>query len=335
VSISVVVVAYRAGPALLRCLESLGGQEGLTEVIVVDNGGGGPEIEQAREIDVVRVLDPDANVGFAAGCNLGARRAQGDVIVFLNPDTVVADGALVQLERAVEDPSVGIAMARLLLLDEPDRLNSSGVEVHVTGIGWAGGFGDAADSISERREVPAPSGTAMAIRTATFHRLGGFADELFMYLEDLELGWRARIAGLRVVIEPTADVLHEYEYGRNPRKNYFLERNRLVFVLSAYSARMLVLLGPLLVVTELGMTAIALKEGWLRDKVSGWAWLVQNAGVVARRRRTTQRLRANRDRDLSRFLTATFSPAMVPVPGLLRVANPVVRAYWTAVRKLL
>ena len=286
-------------------------------------------------IERVHVLEPDGNVGFAAGCNLGARRAQGDVIVFLNPDTVVADGALLQLEQAVEDPSVGIAMARLLLLEEPDKLNSSGVEVHVTGIGWAGGFGDAADSISERRDVPAPSGTAMAVRTETFHRLGGFADELFMYLEDLELGWRARIAGLRVVIEPAADVLHEYEYGRNPRKNYFLERNRLVFVLSAYSARMLVLLGPLLVVTELGMTAIALKEGWLRDKVAGWAWLVQNAGVVARRRRTTQGLRTNRDRDLSRFLTATFSPAMVPVPGLLRVANPVVRAYWTAVRKLL
>jgi GT2 family glycosyltransferase len=335
VSTSVVIVAYRAGPALLRCLESLDGQEGLAEVIVVDNGSGGPEIEEARGIDGVRVLEPDGNIGFAAGCNLGARQAQGHVIVFLNPDTVVADGALRQLERAVEDASVGIAMARLLLLDEPDKLNSSGVEVHVTGIGWAGGFGDPADSISERREVPAPSGTAMAVRTDTFHRLGGFADELFMYLEDLELGWRARIAGLRVVIEPTADVLHEYEYARNPRKNYFLERNRLVFVLSAYSARMLVLLGPLLVVTELGMTAIALKEGWLRDKVAGWAWLVQNAGVVARRRRTTQRLRTLRDRDLSRFLTATFSPAMVSVPGLLRVANPAVRAYWTAVRKLL
>ena len=67
-----------------------------------------------------------------------------------------------------------------------------------------------------------------------------------MYLEDLELGWRARIAGYRVVVDPAADVLHEYEFGRNPRKSYFLERNRLVFVLSAYSARQLVLLGPLL-----------------------------------------------------------------------------------------
>ena len=63
------------------------------------------------------------------------------------------------------------------------------------------------------------------------------------------------------------------------------------------------------------MTAIALKEGWFRDKLAGWAWLARNARVVARRRRTTQELRDVRDRDLSRYLTATFAPAMVPVPG--------------------
>jgi GT2 family glycosyltransferase len=332
---SVVIVAYRAGPALLRCLDSLSGQDGLIETIVVDNGGGGPEIERVREIEAVRLVEPAENVGFAAGCNLGAREARGDVLVFLNPDTIVADRALAQLELAVDDPSVGIAMARLRLLDEPEKLNSSGVEIHVTGIGWAGGFGDPADSLTERREVPAPSGTAMAVRADTFRRLGGFAEELFMYIEDLELGWRARIAGYRVIVEPAADVFHEYEYGRNPRKNYFLERNRLVFVLSAYSSRLLLLAGPLLVATELGMLALALKEGWLRDKVAGWGWLARNAAVVSRRRRATQALRTVRDRELAAWLTPVFDPKMIPVPGLLKAANPLVERYWSLVRRAL
>ena len=74
------------------------------------------------------------------------------MLVFLNPDTVVAPGALRQLARALEDPDVGIAMARLRLLDEPEKLNSSGVQVHVTGIGWAGGFGEPADSLTELHE---------------------------------------------------------------------------------------------------------------------------------------------------------------------------------------
>jgi GT2 family glycosyltransferase len=226
-------------------------------------------------------------------------------------------------------------MARLRLHDRPELLNSSGTELHVSGIGWAGGYGEPADSLVELRDGPAPSGAAMAMRAETFHELGGFAEEFFMYLEDLELGWRARIAGYRVVVDPAADVLHEYEFGRNPRKNYFLERNRLVFVLSAYSARLLVLLAPLLVATEVGMVLLALKERWAGDKLAGWGWLLRNARDVGRRRRGTQRLRKVRDRDLARYLTPVFDPGMIPIPGLLRAANPLVERYWSLVRRAL
>lgn len=293
----------------------------------MDNGG-----SESERAGIDRLIAPGENLGFAAGANLGAREARGDVLVFLNPDTVVAPGAVRALALPLAKPSVGIAMARLRLIGQPEKLNSSGVQVHVTGIGWAGGFGEPADSISELTEVPAPSGTSMAMRAETFRELGGFADELFMYLEDLELGWRARLAGYRVVLEPAADVFHEYDYARNPRKSYYLERNRLVFVLSAYSLRQLLLLAPLLVVTELGMAALALREGWFRDKVAGWRWLLGNTRTVLRRRRRTQALRRLRDRDLSRHMTATFSPGMTPVPALLRAANPFVRGYWRLVR---
>ena len=332
-SASAIVVAYGSGPALTRCLDSLAGE--ADEILVVDNGSGGAEIEEARQRDGVRVLDPESNLGFGGANNLAANEAAGDVLAFLNPDTVVAPGAIAQLARTLEDPQIGIAMARLRLLDDPEKLNSSGVEVHVTGIGWAGGFGEPAEGLDRLRDVPAPSGTAMAMRTETFRELGGFAEELFMYLEDLELGWRARLAGYRVVVDPGADVFHDYEYERNPRKSYFLERNRLVFLLSSYSWRQLLLLSPVLAATELGMVALATKEHWLGDKIAGWGWLARNARLVARRRRTTQKLRRVRDRDLAAYMTSTFSPGMVPVPTLLRAANPVVRGYWKLVRKLL
>jgi GT2 family glycosyltransferase len=316
-------------------LDSLQGQEGLAETIVVDNGGGGPEIDEARAREGVHVVDAGQNLGFAAGSNLGAQESTGDVLVFLNPDTVVAPGAIAQLARTLEDSSIAIAMARLRLLDEPEKLNASGVDVHVSGIGWAAGYGEPADSVSEVGEVPSASGSAMAIRAETFRTLGGFAEELFMYLEDLELGWRARLAGYRVVVEPAADVFHEYEYGRNPRKSYFLERNRLIFCLSAYSGRQLLLLSPVLLATELGMVSLAVKERWFRDKVAGWGWLVRNGKLVRRRRRATQSLRRVRDRDLAEHLTPTFSPGMLAVPAPLRLANPVVRGYWRLVRRLL
>jgi GT2 family glycosyltransferase len=298
-------------------------------VIVVDNGGD----EEARE--GVKVVSPGENLGFAAGNNLGARQATGDALVFLNPDTVVAPGALAGLVGPLEDPSVGIVTARLRLLDNPETLNSAGNQVHLTGIAWAGGYGEPAESVSEVTDVPFPSGAAMAIKRELFEELGGFTEELFMYQEDLVFGWRVRLRGLRVVVNPAADVYHDYEFGRNPQKHYLLERNRLVFVLSSFSPRLLALLSPVIVSAEVGMLGLALREGWGRDKVAGWGWLVRNAGWLRKQRRETQRLRRVSDRELARFLSPVVAPGMIPVPAPVRAINPLVARYWSLVKKLL
>jgi GT2 family glycosyltransferase len=321
-------VAYRSGEALGRLLESLR-PEAPHEVIVVDNGG------DAKVPEGVTLLSPGENLGYGGGNNLGARQATGDVLVLLNPDTVVTPGALVGLVEPLEDRSVGIVTARLRLLDRPETLNSAGNEVHVTGIAWAGGYGQPADSVAKLQDVPFPSGAAMAIRRELFEELGGFTEELFLYQEDLILGWRVRLRGLRVVVSPAADVLHEYEFGRNPAKLYFLERNRLVFVLSSFSPRLLFLLAPVLASVEVGMLALALKEGWARDKVRGWGWLIQNAGWLRRQRRETQGLRRVRDRELAGFLSPEVAPGMVPVPAPVRAVNPLVARYWGLVKKAL
>jgi GT2 family glycosyltransferase len=304
-------------------------------VIVVDNGEGGPEIEEAERREGVRVISPGENLGYGAGNNLAAREATGEALVFLNPDTVVAPGAIEGLVAPLEDPSIGIVTARLRLLDDPETLNSAGNEVHVTGIAWAGAYGEPAASVTELRDVPYPSGAAMAIRRDLFEELGGFTEELFMYQEDLELGWRARLRGLRVVVSPAADVYHDYDFARHPAKQYLLERNRLVFVLSSFSPRLLVLLSPVLVSVEVGMLALALKEGWARDKVAGWGWLLLNVGWLRRHRRETQSLRRVGDRELARYLTPVVSPGMTAVPAPVRAVNPLVVRYWGLVRKAL
>jgi GT2 family glycosyltransferase len=283
----------------------------------------------------VQVVSLGRNAGFAAGCNEGARHASGDALVFLNPDTVAAPGAVEELVRPLEDPTIGIVSARLRLLDRPELLNSAGNEVHVTGIAWAGLYGEPAESVAELRDVAFPTGAAMAIRRELFEELGGFTEELFMYQEDLVLGWRVRLRGLRVVVSPDADVYHEYEFGRNPGKQYLLERNRLVFVLSSYSPRLLLLLAPVLASTEAALLVLALKEGWARDKLAGWGWLLRHAGWLRRHRRETQRLRRVRDRELARYLSPVLAPAMISVPAPVRAINPIVAKYWALVKKAL
>jgi GT2 family glycosyltransferase len=321
---------------LARCLRSLGETAPEAEVIIVDNGGADGEVVAAEARDRVRLLEPGENIGFPAACNLGAAQAAGDVLVFLNPDTVVATGALEQLARTVEDPEIGIAMARLLLLDTPDRLNSAGTVVHISGLAWAGGFGEPAKGIRRLEDVAAASGAALAIRREAFRALGGFTGELFMYEEDVELSWRAHLAGLRVVVDPGADVYHDYDFARHATaKIALLERNRLVFVLTAYSLRLLLLLGPLLALGELAMLLLSARRRWLRGKLAGWWWLIRHPRWLVRHRRETQRLRKVQDRELARFLTPTLDPKVASVPRGIGFLNRLLAPYWSVVRRAL
>jgi GT2 family glycosyltransferase len=333
--VSVVVVAYEAGEALDRCLDSLERQDVPLETIVVANGAAEQELERAATREPVCLVDPGRNLGFAAGCNLGAQQARGHVLVFLNPDTVAGDGAIDALADTVSDTEIGIAMARVRLLDAPTLLNTRGNVVHVAGFAWVGGLGEPVETAEELADVPSASGAALAIRAETFHALGGFTDELFLYGEDVELAWRARLQGLRVVMDPRADVFHDYEFTRNDTKRYFLERNRLVFVLSSFSPRLLALLSPLLVAAEVAVSLLALREGWLKEKARGWAWCLRHLGWIRRHRRETQALRRVPERELADVLTPTFDPAAITLPGFVGPANRLLGLYWRLARRAL
>jgi GT2 family glycosyltransferase len=200
---------------------------------------------------------------------------------------------------------------------------------------WSDGFRAPASSVNGLREIPYANGSVLAIRRALFEELGGFTEEYFVYLEDLELGWRVRMRGLRVVLDPAGDVQHDYEHRRNPTKNYFMERNRLVFVSTAYSGRLLLVLAPVLIAAEVGLLVISLREGWVRDKVRGWGWITSHAPWLLQHRRRLQRERRVADRDLARNLTPVADPQMISVPAVVRGANRLVAGYWSLARRLL
>jgi GT2 family glycosyltransferase len=221
------------------------------------------------------------------------------------------------------------------LLSDPEKLNSRGAAIHIAGLGWSAGHGEPAATVTEPREIPYANGSVLAMRRELFEQLGGFTEELFLYHEDLELGWRARMQGRRNVLNPAADVLHEYEHERNPEKYYFMERNRLVFVASAYSGRLLLLLAPVLLLAEVGLTVVSLREGWFRAKVRGWRWIGGNARWILGHRRRLQAARTVRDRDLAAQLTPILDPAMIELPKAVRFVNPVLAGYWALVRRLL
>ena len=135
------------------------------------------------------------------------------MIAFVNPDTVVEPRCLAQprearLSRSRSASSWPDCACRPTGAPEFVRNRASCERGRLGRWVWGAGA-----SLAELDVTRAPSGAAMAMPPQTFHELGGFAEEFFMYLEDVELGWRARIAGYRVVVDPAADVLHDYDFG--------------------------------------------------------------------------------------------------------------------------
>ena len=223
------------------------------------------------------MIDSD-NVGFGGGCNRGAREVDADVLVFVNPDTVVQPGAVGALARALEAPDVGVVQARLRLLQEPDLLNSSGNVVHVSGLAWPGGYRDPADElVSPRRTSPTraapPSRSAATCSTSS----AASPRSCFCTRKTLSFpGARISMACACSFFRTPTCCTTTCSSGRRRQKEYYLERNRLIVVLSTFSGDLLLLLAPVLLAVEAGIVLLAWRQGWLREKARGWVWLVRN-----------------------------------------------------------
>ena len=319
-SVTAIVLAFGDEPWLDDCIDALNASEGLRslQIVLVDNGGTNGAAERVATRGNAVLLRPERNLGFAGGCNLGASVATGDVLAFVNSDAVVSSWALHHLAVAALEPGVGISTGSIRLGETPDRLNSGGNDVHLLGVGWAGAFGEPAADHRHRRPVTSASGAGMAMARATWDRLGGFEARYFAYHEDADLSLRCWQQGLPVVFVPEAEVVHHYEFSRNPNKLYLLERNRAIFVLTLYETRTLLLLAPFLLLFEVAVLAVALADGWGGRKAAGWWWLLRHRRWLTETRRRLQSARTVGDSELVHLFATRLRPGHFALPRWLR-----------------
>jgi GT2 family glycosyltransferase/glycosyltransferase involved in cell wall biosynthesis/SAM-dependent methyltransferase len=210
--VSIVIPVHGQLEDTLHCLHAVARHwpRAAAEVLVVDDASPDGTLEALAGVPGLRLLHHAANEGFIRSCNFGAREARGQYLVFLNNDTEVQAGWCDELLRAFEDvPRAGVVGAKLLYPD--GRLQEAGGIIWRDGSGWNYGRNDHPDrpEYGYRREVDYVSGAALAIPRALFQRFGGF-DERYLpaYGEDSDLAFKVREAGLAVIYQPTAQVIH-------------------------------------------------------------------------------------------------------------------------------
>jgi GT2 family glycosyltransferase len=334
--LSIVIVAHDSVSDLRLSLPSLLAElEQEDELIVVDSGSSDGLAEELRTLAPrARLIEAPGNVGFAAGANRGAAVAMTDLIVVLNPDIALEHGWSDAIRAPWGGPWAG--WMALVTMDGATVINTSGGVLHFTGLGWSGQVGEPISlAPSGPREVGFLSGACLAVPRATWDACGGFAEEFFMYCEDVDLSLRLRLRGGSLAVVPDAKVIHRYEFDKGPTKWRLLERNRWATVIRTFPASLLVLVAPALLATEFAMWVVALRGGWGRMKALATFDVARRLPRLAKERRAIQ---ADRVVDAATFaasLTGELSSPYLGAIGRNRTVNGALVAYWGFVRQVL
>jgi len=274
-------------------------------VLVVDNASSDDTATVlAERYPSVRVLTSPHNAGFAGGVALALEHVTTPAVVLLNNDAAVRPGWLAALLTEFGEPAVAAVTSRLVLPD--GRLNSAGGTLTRNGYGHDIGFGEHdGPAFDTPTEVAYGCGAALALRLSAVREVGGVDPRFFLYYEDVDLSWRLRLAGHRIVYAPRAVVVHEHSASVGEFSllhTYQTERNRLatlVICATAGLAVRMVLRFPLTTVSVARHDSRAKAWQRVRAYVAFLRWL---PALLGRRRRVV--LRVVRADVQARWLTA-------------------------------
>ena len=219
-SVDVVIVSYRSAATLRGCAEPLCALPDVS-VTVVDNASPDDTLAAVADLPVEVVRSP-RNGGFSYGCNLGAKRGEAPLLLFLNPDARIGEAALYRLWQTLADhPAAALAGPRIREPDGDARVEPAALPeaaLHVRPGALPAPPRPAIRMV--RRADPRPlglraprrpewvSGACMLVRRDAFEAIGGFDEHFFLYCEDTDLCRRLTDAGHEIRFEPAAEVRH-------------------------------------------------------------------------------------------------------------------------------
>lgn len=262
------------------------------ELIVVDNGSTDHSVNVLEEVQQslpfpLHVLPNSTNRGFGFATNQGIRRASAPWIATLNNDTRPEAEWMERLLSTTDSKSrVGSIGSKLLRANAPSQIDSAGIAMDWMGIAWDHQGGELDDTADDNvREIFGPCAGAALYSRAMLNEIGLFDGEFFAYLEDVDLSWRARLAGWQAVLQPQARVLHAHSstLGHDsPRKRFLLARNKVWLLVKNYPTQDLArhLPGILLYDAAATLYGIAQKRDAisLRGRMTGLAKLPRFLG---------------------------------------------------------
>ncbi|MFM8333836.1 MAG: glycosyltransferase family 2 protein [Candidatus Methylumidiphilus sp.] len=210
-TVTVIVVNWNGGEIIGDCLHGLARQSlRPTRVLVIDNGSTDGSAERIEHMSGITLRKAGANLGFAAGNNRALAECDTEFVALLNPDALPEEDWLANLVAAAEaHPKAASFGSRQMMHGVPDMLDGVGDVYHVSGAAWRHGYNRRLrDSDLQAREIFCACAAAVLYRRDAIVEAGGFDEDFFCYVEDVDLGFRLRLAGHSCRYVPDAVVHH-------------------------------------------------------------------------------------------------------------------------------
>ena len=283
--VSIIILNYNAGQLLLNCVESvLKANYSNIEVIIVDNNSKDQShIECKKIFSKIRLIENKENLGYCEGNNVGIRQARGEFIVILNPDTIVSSDWLIELFSAYRMMGEGLYQPKILSLYENNVIQSTGNMLHLFGFGFARDKGIPDNNQrNEIEQIGYASGTCLFTSTEILKKVDLFDSFLFLYHDDLDLGWRAAQLGIKSYYVPNSKVHHVESYNLkwSSKKFFWLERNRRYCLLTHYSKNTCKKIQVYLILVEMMVWLFYLSKGFISAKIKAEIDIIKNKDQI-------------------------------------------------------
>ena len=274
--VSVLIVNYNGGAFVQGALDSLKRQTYRDfEVILVDNAStdGSADSLDTAGLPAFTLMKETENHGFARGNNLAAAEAKGLWLALLNPDAAAQPNWLEEVSNGIKRwDGVETFACKQVWMQDAGILDGVGDNYLIFGIPWRGGYRQPVEATPEEGNCFSACGASAIYRRATFWAVGGFDEQLFCYCEDVDLGFRFQLEGLKCVFLPTAVVAHQGSGISSQQSGFAVKygtRNRLWVYLKCMPLPLLFLTLPGHVALTLAILARGMMTGKFRPAFAG------------------------------------------------------------------
>lgn len=331
---------------LFKSLKDLNYPQEKIKFIIIDSNSTDKTIGFLENLkwNNLQIIKLEKNIGFAAGNNMGMRSAlenNADYVVLLNQDTFVEPNFLIELIKSAEtEKNIGVVQPLILYYDKPEEISSAGNELNYLGYGWCGFNHQLFKNYklqTASRKITYASGAAVLYKVPILKKIGLFDENYFSYYEDTDICLRAKLSGYGTILAPKAICYHDNRnpVSKNKIRYFWLEKNRVYLLLKFYELKTLLLILPMLILTDLGRLWLAICRGYFWQLAKSKFWFIIHFNKWFSARREIQQNRKIKDKELLKNFVAEIKYQDNNNFLLDKFGNKILKFYWNSIKKFI